>query len=272
VIQSGDVRWLRPYGLMPHPNIYAGVITIGVFAAISAFFMEGKYRWIGMGVFTFGFLILLLTFSRGAWLGFAAGALFAVPFVIHQSDFWKKILPAIGLAVIVGLLFIVIYRPLLLSRAGIGEEGIELRSVSDRIVYNRIAQDAIGKYPLHGVGAGNFPWYASVYIFYNTDYDLRGNSVHNIYLGILSELGIIGFGLFVLNTVSGMLAVVRQRDTERIALLAGVVALAVIGLVDHYPLTLIHTQTLWFGLIAIGMSPKHQDCVHDKKTNSQVLP
>src|SRR5690606_27567732 len=112
--------------------------------------------------------VLLLTFSRGAWVGFATGVLFALPFVIHQAGFWKKILPAIVLAVMVGLLFIVMYRPLLLSRAGVGEQGIELRSVSDRIVYNRIAQEAIAAYPFHGVGAGNFPWYASVYIFYNT--------------------------------------------------------------------------------------------------------
>jgi O-antigen ligase len=268
VIQAGDVRWLRPYGLLPHPNIYAGVIIIGLFASISVIFREGKIRWIGAGVFTFGFWMLLLTFSRGAWVGFAAGVLFALPFVMHQTGFWKKILPAFGLAVIVGMLFIGMFRPLLLSRAGIGEQGIELRSISDRIVYNQIAQDAISKYPFHGVGAGNFPWYASVYIFYNTDYDLRGNNVHNIYLGILAELGIIGFGLFGVNFISGIVAILRQRDIERLALLAGVVAFAIIGLVDHYPMTLLQTQTLWFSLLAMGMSPKHQNDAHDSKTNS----
>jgi hypothetical protein len=285
VIQSGDMRWLRPYGLLPHPNIYAGVITIGLLASAAWVLAENKQhldkikgnsqesilvrwvlsqnklRWIGIGVFAFGLWILLLTFSRGAWLGFGVGILCALPFVIHQPNFWKRILPVIGVSLLVGFLFIVMFQPLLLARAGVGAEGIELRSVSDRIVFNRVAREAIAEYPIYGVGAGNFPWYSSVYIFYNTDYDLRGNNVHNIYLGIFAELGIIGFGLFVLTWVSGIAAVLRQRDTERIALLAGIIAFAVIGLVDHYPHTMIHTQTLWFGILAVAMKADNQRAI-----------
>ncbi|MDQ7026521.1 MAG: O-antigen ligase family protein [Anaerolineae bacterium] len=256
VIQSGAVRWLRPYGLLPHPNIYAGVITVSLLSSIIWVLSDHKKRWIGMGVFGFGFWILLLTFSRGAWVGFAAGALFALPFMMRRANFWKRILPIIGLSVLVGIVFIAMFRPLLLSRVGVGEEGIELRSISDRLVYNQIARQAIIEYPFHGIGAGNFPWYASVYIFYNTDYDLRGDNVHNIYLGILSELGVIGFSLFTLTFSSPIIAALKQRDTERIALLAGVIAFAVIGLVDHYPMTLIHTQALWFSLLSVAISPQ----------------
>jgi O-antigen ligase len=191
---------------------------------------------------------------------------------MHQPNFWKRILPALGLSIVVGIIFVLMFRPLVLSRAGVGEEGIELRSVSDRIVFNRVAHEAIAAYPFHGVGAGNFPWYASVYIFYNTDYDLRGNNVHNIYLGILAELGIIGFGLFGLMFSSGIIASLQQRDTERIALLAGVVAFAVIGLVDHYPWTIIQTQTLWLGLLAVGMSPEPETLANGKtKANPNTV-
>jgi O-antigen ligase len=254
VIQSGDMRWLRPYGLLPHPNIYAGVITVGLLASAAWILNDDKrVRWIGVWVFIFGLWILLLTFSRGAWLGFAIGILCALPFVIRQPQFWKRVLPVVGLSIAIGILFFVLFQPLLLVRAGIGEEGLELRSVSDRIVFNRIAREAIANYPIYGVGAGNFPWYSSVYIFYNTDYDLRGNNVHNIYLGIFAELGVIGFCLFVLTWISGIVAVLRQRNIECIALLGGIVAFAVIGLVDHYPFTMIHTQALWFGLLAIGI-------------------
>jgi hypothetical protein len=263
VIQSGDLRWLRPYGLLPHPNIYAGVITIGLLASAAWVLAHDNRRSIGIGVFAFGLWILLLTFSRGAWLGFGVGILCALPFVIRQPNFWKRMLPVIGLSIAIGILFIVIFQPLLLARAGVGTEGIELRSVSDRIVFNRIAREAIAEYPIYGVGAGNFPWYSSVYIYYNTDYDLRGNNVHNIYLGIFAELGIIGFGLFVLMWISGITAVLKQRDTERIALLAGIIAFTMIGLVDHYPFTMIHSQALWFGLLAVAMKADTVRTIHE---------
>ncbi|MCZ2094801.1 MAG: hypothetical protein LC121_00735, partial [Anaerolineae bacterium] len=32
ILQSGDLRWVRPYGLMPHPNLLAGSLLVGVLA------------------------------------------------------------------------------------------------------------------------------------------------------------------------------------------------------------------------------------------------
>jgi len=34
VVQAGDVRWLRPYGLTPHPNPYAGYVMVGVLCVL----------------------------------------------------------------------------------------------------------------------------------------------------------------------------------------------------------------------------------------------
>lgn len=34
VVQAGEVRWLRPYGLTPHPNPYAGYLMVGVLCAL----------------------------------------------------------------------------------------------------------------------------------------------------------------------------------------------------------------------------------------------
>jgi O-antigen ligase len=65
-------------------------------------------------------------------------------------------------------------------------------SIADRIVYTQIALDAIQTAPLQGIGAGNYPWYASDYLYYRTDYDLRGDNVHTVILAIASELGIVG--------------------------------------------------------------------------------
>jgi O-antigen ligase/polysaccharide polymerase Wzy-like membrane protein len=298
VIEADGLRWLRPYGLLPHPNILAGIILAGTIAAATWAIQVRKKRIFGIIAFLSGWWFLMLTFSRGAWIGFVVGGIFVVGMIFWKKGFtpspqsppqsiregklsnkmqislgkvdaihhvptnqngsvetvyWKKLIPLCIGIFILGLIFVAIYHPLLLSRVGIGQKNTELRSVADRIVFMQIAQDAIENYPMRGVGAGNFPWYASNYIFFNTDYDLRGDNVHNIYLGIWAELGIVGLLLFLGMLVSGIMAVFQQRDIERIALLAIVFAWAVIGLFDQYMWTLVMTQTLWFGLLAAGM-------------------
>ncbi|MBC7812151.1 MAG: hypothetical protein H7175_13435, partial [Burkholderiales bacterium] len=73
VVQSGAVRWLRPYGLLPHPNILAGILVIGLLASVVWIISSRQQiRWLGTLVFLAGLWALLLTFSRGAWGSFAA--------------------------------------------------------------------------------------------------------------------------------------------------------------------------------------------------------
>lgn len=258
VLEANGLRWLRPYGLTPHPNIFAGVITLGLFAS-AAFVIEGKHRIFSLTAFALGFFFLLLSFSRGAWIGFAAGAFFAFPSLLREKDFWRRILPLVGLSILIGLVFLYFYQSLLLSRTGLSTENTEQRSIADRLVYMEIAWDSIEKYPMQGLGAGNFPWYASNYLYFRTDFDLRGDNVHNIYLTVWSELGLIGFGLFLLMLGTGTIAALQKRSPETMALLAAFLAWAVIGLVDHYAWTLILTQSLWLGLVAVALKASYNE-------------
>jgi len=261
VIQSGDVRWLRPYGLLPHPNILAGFIVIGIFA-LSNWLIDAR-RWVrvfaNLTLLIF-FWMLLLTFSRGAWLGLFVAGLVILPMIYRFYRFNRKILTSFLLLVCAGLCFVALYTPLLLARAGVGEESIELRSISDRIVYSQIAQAVIDDNMLLGIGAGNFPWYSSYYLHNFTDYDLQGDHVHNMYLELWTELGLIGLGLFVSMVFLGVSSGFRRLaiDTSpmmRIGWLGAVIAILVIGFVDHYPLTLIHMQAMWWGILALAIYP-----------------
>ncbi|MGB7342105.1 MAG: O-antigen ligase family protein [Phototrophicaceae bacterium] len=254
ILEHSGIRWLRPYGLLPHPNVLAGIIVLGLFASTTWIFSLGKQHTIGTISFIIGFWFLLLTFSRGAWIGFAVGILFALPFVFRRPQFIKKITPTVIGSIIVGVIFVTSYQPFLLSRVGVGQQNTELRSIADRVVYTQIAWDAIQNHPLEGVGIGNYAWYASNYLFYQTDYDLKGDNVHNIYLGIFAELGIIGFLLFAGLIISGIGAASQNRDLPTIALLSAFIAWAIIGLVDHYMWTLILTQTLWLSVLVSSMS------------------
>lgn len=264
VIQSGDTRWLRPYGLSPHPNIYAGFIAASTLISSRLLFTENTGgRLLGAGIVLFGFWMLLLTFSRGAWLGFTVGAVFLailerrVIFPALRQRFFRLFIAA---GILAGFVFIALYYPLILERTGTSQEATETRSLNDRAIYNEVAVNAIESYPLLGVGAGNFPWYASHYLFYETDLNMRGGHVHNIYLHIQSELGVVGTILFIAIGASGLTIVLQNQQYEttmrdKSVLLAGIIILPIIGIVDHYPWTLFHYGTFWWGILAACLVP-----------------
>ena len=81
VLESNGERWLRPYGLLPHPNVLAGIIAFGILASAAWILESGKKYGFGIMSFVIGFWFLMLTFSRSAWIGFLAGVIFAFPFV-----------------------------------------------------------------------------------------------------------------------------------------------------------------------------------------------
>jgi O-antigen ligase len=269
VIQSGDLRWLRPYGLSSHPNVLGGFLAIATLAAGGLSFAErGRLRWFGTAAALFCLWCLLLTFSRGAWLGFAAGAVAVLPLV--WRGIWteraarRHLLVLAALALIVGAVFVGRYHPLLLTRAGVGSERLEQQSIAERVIFNNVAFVAIERYPLQGVGAGNFPWFSSYYLFYETDIDHRGENVHNVFLLVTAELGVIGLLLMVAVVLSAIgRALPRSGDAladwYRAVFLGGAVALIVIGLFDHYPWSLLGMQVLWWGLLVVSGSSKAFD-------------
>lgn len=268
VIQSGDVRWLRPYGLSAHPNIFAGLILFGLMMSGGLILSENRRLQILGGVcFLFGLWIFLLTFSRGAWGSFGIGVIVSLFFVLRRYGIKRRFVLIVLGSVVMGIVFVMMYRPLIASRVGTGEESIEMRSVADRIVFNEIALDAIQTSPYIGIGAGNFPWYASHYLHYKTDYDLRGDNVHQVALGIWSEYGIVGFTILSLNILMAMVGTIQniwkdqQQQAERIVIFGAALAFVAIGLLDHYPWTLIHTQVIWFALMAGGLSNPHIELV-----------
>lgn len=278
VVQAEGVRWVRPYGLLPHPNILAGFMAVALLAG-GAWVVSQKTSvwWRGTSIFLFGLFGLLLTFSRAAWGGFAIGALVMVVLLLRA----RIRLPRLELAVtaicglLVGVVFVLLFRPFLLARTGATNESIEQRSVAGRVVYTTFAMRAITEFPLLGVGIGNFPWRASYYLM-DIPFDMRGDSAHNIYLSAWSELGTVGFIIFLGAIVAGVLAfwktlahsptapsatdksdfALSEEDfIARTALFAGFIALCAIGTLDSYTWTLFHFQVLWWGGLAAAIQP-----------------
>ncbi len=265
IIQAGGIRWLRPYGLLPHPNILGGTLAVGlILGGAGLAWASGRMRAIGLLIYLGVWWVFLLTFSRGAWLGFIGGALAIAPAILRaarpRTDL-RRLLGIVSAALLCGgLLFLWLYRPFIAARSGLEAQSVELRSIADRTVFMTIALVAIDERPWLGVGSGNYPWYASAYLHYHTDYDLRGDYVHHIALAITAEYGFIGLGLFISFLFTGLEASLRalRQDTDpipRLCLLGAIVAFAIIGLFEHYPWTLIHYQALWLGMMASAAHP-----------------
>ncbi len=256
IIEAGGVRWLRPYGLLPHPNVLATFMGVALLASVH--WLTHDRRWpVAMMIFIAGLWAFLLTFSRGAWISFAAGAFALLPLLVRARRIrYGLVLTGIA-AVITGLVFVVSYTPLLLSRAGVGLENTEVYSVAERTVLMQTAMRAILDNPLVGVGAGNFPWRAS-YILYVSEIPMRGNNVHHVLLSAWAELGIVGvvlLGAAMIAAVEAALYQTKRHDDGRAVLLAGALMLMITGLFEHLPYNLLHIQVLWWGLLAVAQSP-----------------
>lgn len=108
-------------------------------------------------------------------------------------------------------------------------------SLTQRVALGRAALDMWKSAPLLGVGLGNFvpslPA-AGMYLL---------QPVHTIYFLLLSEIGMIG--------VVGVIGVIWGRVKPN----APLIALLLLGLVDHYPLTLQQGQLLFTITLALAL-------------------
>ncbi len=265
IVQSGTVRWLRPYGLLPHPNILAGFLVVALLVALVWTLAQSRWGGLAFGAVVVGggLWALFLTFSRGAWIGLAVGLSLLLPFAWRlfpaRHGWWSAVrlrgLLLLGVMVVAGGLFLLLYRPFLAARAGVGAESVEQRSTSDRAVYEQIAFDSIQQSPLVGVGIGNFPWVAAA-VLAKTTFDLKGQPVHHVLISAWAELGAVGLLLLsaaLALSVEAALRAIRRAPPEqallRAALLAGALALLTIGQFDHYIWTLFPLQLLWWVLL-----------------------
>lgn len=60
IVQADAVRWLRPYGLLPHPNILGGFLVVGLLATLVWIMSAQHKRW-GFGTYCFRPWVLVST-------------------------------------------------------------------------------------------------------------------------------------------------------------------------------------------------------------------
>lgn len=153
---------LRAYGLTAHPNVLGGLLSIGLLWIMAGWLIALPWPrlspaassavWLFMGaVGAVGVVGLLVSFSRAAWLGFGAGAVWLCWRQHRAWRRWRWLLLGLLLAVAA---FAWRQPNLLWSRFFDLTSPLEARSIAERVSGLIAAADSIRQHWLWGVGSG----------------------------------------------------------------------------------------------------------------------
>ena len=244
-----------------HPNGLGAylIIMIPLFVALAFSWVAKGGKSVG-GWFVRGFLAIALaavfmvvmgfTFSRGAWIGLACAI---IVFLVLDKRTW---IPCIAVA---GLFFM-IFNPLLthgrhvtLFMDNVHGAGIENMGGSGRITFWKDAMRIIGDHPVFGTGLNTYTKVIKEYV------DVHQIYVHNCYLQVMAELGVVGLAAIMWVFVAVFVFVRRKVLAEEawedrltlLALMAGWVGLLIESSVDNTFYSVQLSVLLWImmGLI-----------------------
>lgn len=242
IINTDIERWLRAYGGMPHPNIFGGILLIALLLSLWLYTTEKK-----SDIFTRTFLLssiaivcanIIMTFSRSAWLvAVISICAYAGFFIIKKKNIRQKIIAPLTLITAITVLLISLLPQLFFSRAH--DTTASHNSFGDRKIYVTHAQELIAQHPLNGVGIGNYSnavasqknhtrpiWYYQ--------------PVHNIYLLITAEIGVVGailFFAFITTILYDFFQETKRLYMKEMTLLLIISMMLIIGLCDHWAWT-----------------------------------
>lgn len=231
LVDWGGRLFLRPYGTFSHPNSMSGFLLVALVLVWGTSNVPPRLKITPTAL---GLIALILSFSRAAWL---VGMLVGLWFMVNS--FWGKkfqgrpllFMPFIMVVVGVFLFFLNWTEP----------------AVQERIWSMKMASGMIQVNPLVGVGLNNFVVHLSEFWVGGGTYFLQ--PVHNIFLLIAAETGLIGFMVFFWFL---WLSFKRNIIYRQKYLLFSLLIILLTGFFDHYWLTLQQNMllaTIVFGLI-----------------------
>jgi O-antigen ligase len=228
-LELGDALYLRGYGTFPHPNILGGWLIFNLLFGWFLFDKLKKRKFLPIILMFLSTAVLVLTFSR---ISFLVCLIVWVGFIIKKFIKWKKV----GHFSFVGL---VSERVLNLFTGGD-------TSWNDRVGLFRSSVNIIKENILTGVGLGEFISNMGEGVPRNTRGVLILQPVHNIFLLTISEIGLLGFGL-----LTTLLYFFFKGREWSLRLVVGLLAIFIIGMFDHYLISLPQGLGILFFILII---------------------
>ncbi|MBI2464027.1 O-antigen ligase family protein [Candidatus Peregrinibacteria bacterium] len=248
-----QIKFIRSYGTLPHPNILGGLLVLSLF--FTAFFWKNeKMR---RNIIIIQSLGLLTTFSRSAMVGYLGSIMFLWIALKPQLAVKKKLMELLKFGSIAVIIFILMQTKAFYALKERALPQLNDKALTERSEYLKISARMIEKFPLFGIGIGNFttrmqdftkkklaPW--------------EHQPVHNVFALVASETGLIGFAFFLFAMMLIFQKIYREnkkfsnRDSkENVYLLyLCVFAVIIIMFFDHYWITLYQGQIALVIIIA----------------------
>ncbi len=229
--------WIRAYGTLPHPNILGGFLSLSI---ISLILTETKRKNLKYVLISFQFLALILTFSRSALMALTGG-------LIIISSFRNKNISPKAKKIITASFIFLIFTWIIMFYLRFNE--IEL-SFKSRISGIENAIKSLSLYPF-GTGLKSFTLFLDTYVG-RALMPWEYQPVHNIYLLMLSELGVLSVILILYSSVLFIYETYKKNTKAFMA--STLFIIAFIGFFDHYWLSLnqgFAVFTLFFSLSSL---------------------
>ena len=234
--------FLRPYASFSHPNSLAGFLLVSFFLVLKVLREEKnhyKKEWYRL-VLSLSLMTIFLTFSRTVWLVF----LFLFPLALFWFSKSKRFV-VLAFSIFFPLTVFYFLKTIPFSTS----EALVQRWDLAKIAF-AVWQDNL----LLGVGLNNF--LKIVPLFWQGKKTFLLQPVHNIYLLVLVETGLIG-GLFLL---AGLVSLVKKLLQERKVFVSlSLLAILLTGLFDHYWLTLWQNQLLFSLILGLSLKDSKSD-------------
>lgn len=244
---------LRPYATFPHPNVLAGFLAVMIPVLIYYYSRKGQASlsfWskkVYEAAIILGLTTLIVTFSRAAWTVGLIGSLIAfksgkVNKAFLFKYFQKK--------------FLYVFFCLFLLSVMIPPTFTKLFNLTSGSLYERSQLIAsswslIKLHPIFGVGLNNSLVFQREYLDNNFGLYIF-QPVHNLYLLILTETGVIG--LIILTVfLSWVLKKAMKNNGWK---MIGMISILLLGFFDHYFFTLQQGQLLFTILVSFALIPQ----------------
>lgn len=224
-------EFLRPYSTFGHPNALAGYLGVSLVLISSYQLKTQSQNLVKYTSLILALVVILLSASSGAILSL-------IIILLMGKSFLKSSSLLLFLLVLLSFLLPVFSSYFL-------EKGLDLHeSVETRLVLSEAAGRIVSYNPLFGVGLGSFiPTLPGRWL----------QPVHNIYLLILAEAGMIGLLLFSIVILKSLSASVQRG---RLGLIACLVFILLTGALDHYWVTLQQNQLLLCLILGLSFRKK----------------
>jgi hypothetical protein len=252
-LNTGDTA-VRVGGTFRHANQFARflglVLPLALAAVIAA--PSKRYRILAGATLLIGGGALVATLSRAAWIGVTAGCGLVFLAMIVRSSLRTKALQSLKVALLLIVPFVLINLGTFIARFTSKDEG----SFATREPMARIALQIIQDHPL-GIGFGNYREWLPRYGDPAIPFTFQAK-VHNMYLLIAAELGIISLIVFLSIlvvvfwsslTLSKCASAAPDLAMVAVGIAGGLLAFTIHCLVDYEEIARIPILWFYFGLV-----------------------